>query len=163
MRRAIMFAALVLVPPLAAQQGPPRRQALEARISEQFMENYRRQAALTPEQYSRFRAIALRSFQLRRERQQQERDLWMSLEGQMRPGIAANADSVTRYLERIVALRVAAVDQLKADDREYAAFLSPVQRAQLFLAIERLQRSVEDMIRRRVQQEGAPPGSPPEP
>lgn len=164
--RALSFVAAVVLAagPLAAQQpGAPRRQMLETRISEQFFENYRRQAALMPEQFNRFRAIATRSFQQRRERQQRERDLWLSLEAQMRPGVAAAPDSVNRLLDGIVALRLANVDQFKADDKEYATFLSPVQRAQLFLATERLQRNIEDMIRRRMQPAGGAPGGFPEP
>lgn len=163
MRRLTLLAAALVVAPLAAQQEPPRRQILEQRITEQFYENYRRQAGLTPEQFTRFRTIAARSFQQRRERQQRERGLWMSLEGQMRPGVAANPDSVNKLLEGIVALRLAQVDQLKAEDKEYAAFLTPVQRAQLFLAVERFQQNIQDMIRRRMQQGGAPPNEFPEP
>ena len=98
-----------------------------------------------------FRAVAQRSFQQRRERQQKERELWASLESQMRPGVAANADSVTRLLDAIVAIRTSALDQAKADQREFSTFLSPVQRAQLFLAFERLQRNIEDQIQRRMQ------------
>lgn len=144
----VLLMILVAVP-LAAQQ--PRRQALEQRIVEQFYENYRRQAALSPEQFNRFRGVATRALQQRRDRTQRERRLWMALEEQMRPGMAANSDSVTKLMDGIVALRLANVDQLKADDKEYATFLSPVQRAQLFLAFERFQRNIEDLIRRRLQ------------
>ena len=72
----------------------------------------------------------------------------------MRPGVAASPDSVTKLLDAIVATRAAAVDQLRADQKEYALFLSPVQRAQLFLAFERLQRNIEDVIQRRMQRQG---------
>jgi len=164
MRRFGLLLVGLLAAPLAAQQ--PRRQVLEQRIIEQFHENYRRQAGLTPDQFNRFRGIATRSLQLRRERQQRERQLWMLLEDQMRPGMAASADSVQKLMDGIVALRLAGVEQFKADDREYAAFLTPVQRAQLFLQFERFQRNIEDMIRRRLQG-GVPPGGagadPPEP
>lgn len=166
-RGSVLLAALVLSAPLAAQQpGAPRqRQMLEARIVEQFFENYRRLAGLTPEQYTRFRAVATRSFQQRRERQQRERERWFALEEQMRPGVAANPDSVSKLLDGIVALRVAQVDQLKADDREFAAFLSPVQRAQLFLATERFQQNIQELIRRGMQRQqgGEPPSDFPEP
>lgn len=164
-RRIALLAALVLAAPLTAQQqARPGRPILEARIAEQFFENYRRLAGLTPEQFNRFRAVATRSFQQRRERQQRERDLWFSLEGQMRPGVAANPDSVNRLLDGIVAIRAAQTDQLKADDKEFATFLSPIQRAQLFLATERFQRNIEDLMRRGMQrQQGGAPQDFPEP
>src|SRR2546430_15577876 len=79
----------------------------------------------------------------------------------MRPGFAANADSVSRLLDAIVASRAAAVEQLRADEREFATFLSPVQRAQLFLQLERLQRNIEAAIRRRMQQAGGAPDTEP--
>jgi hypothetical protein len=167
MIRRLGFIALVLAAPLSAQQqNPPvRRQVLEGRIVDQFFENYRRLAGLTPEQFTRFRTVATRSFQQRRDRQQRERNLWFALEGQMRPGVAANPDSVSKLLDGIVVLRVAQVDQLKADDKEFATFLSPVQRAQLFLATERFQQSIQELIRRGMQRQqgGTPPSDFPEP
>src|SRR5262245_54508025 len=57
-------------------QGAPARERLIQQITERFMENYRQQAGLTPDQNQKFRALAQRSFEQRRERQQKERDLW---------------------------------------------------------------------------------------
>lgn len=168
MRRVWILSLWLVATPLWAQNQGPRREALMSQISERFMENYRQQAGLTPDQYQKFRTVAERSFQQRRERQQTEQRLWRALEEQMRPGIAANPDSVTKLLDAIVAARAGALDQIRADQKEYATFLSPVQRAQLFLAIERLQRNIEDMMRRRMgggglPGGGRPPGPPPDP
>ncbi len=161
MRRAWLLGCALLASPLAAQvQRPAAREALILRITEQFMDNYRRQAGLTPEQYDKFRAVAMRSFQQRRERQQREQELWQSLQLQMRPGMAAQPDSVSRLLDAIVAVRAGATDQLRADLRDYAAFLTPVQRGQLFIQYERLQRNIEDLIQQRVRR-GGMGGEPP--
>ena len=145
---------VLLATPLRAQGQPQPREALMRQVTERFLENYRRQAGLTPEQNQKFRTLAQRSFEQRRERQQKEQELWRALGSQMRPGVAASPDSVTKLLDAIVATRAVAVDQLRADQKEYAAFLSPVQRAQLFLAFERLQRNIEDVIQRRMQRQG---------
>lgn len=160
MPRAWIPLVLLLAAPLGAQDQATQRQRLMSQIAERFMENYRQQAGLTPDQYQKFRAVAQRSFEQRRERQEKEQSLWRALEGQMRPGIAANPDSASKLLDGIVAVRAAAVDQLRADHRDYATFLTPVQRAQLFLQIERLQRNVEDMIRRRLEGRGMPGAMP---
>jgi len=109
------------------------------------------------EQNQKLRALSQRSFDQRRERQQKEQELWRALQMQMRPGIAADADSVNRLLDAILASRAAAVEQLRADQKEYAAFLSPVQRAQLFLAFERLQRNIQSLVQQRLRQNSAPP------
>src|SRR5262245_23529161 len=98
--RGFLLVILVFAAPLSAQQGG-RRPVLEARIMEQFFENYRRQAGLSPEQFNRFKATATRSFQQIRERQMRERELFLALETQMRPGVAANPDSVSKLLDAI--------------------------------------------------------------
>ena len=74
----------------------------------------------------------------------------------MRPGVAANPDSVTKLLDAVVKQRAAMLDQDRAEQREYAQFLSPVQRAQLTLMIERLQQQVEGIRRRRMEMQGRP-------
>ncbi|MBI4499675.1 MAG: hypothetical protein HY700_00800 [Gemmatimonadetes bacterium] len=154
MRRAWLVALGLFGTPLWAQNQAPQRQALMEQISERFMENFRQQAALTPEQNQRFRAVTQRSFQERRIRQEKEQELWRALEFQMRPGVAAAPDSVSKLLDGIVAIRSANIEAMRADQKEYATFLSPVQRAQLFLQFERLQRSIEEMIQRRMQRSG---------
>ena len=164
MRRAWLVALGLFTTPLWAQQQAPRRQALIQQITERFMENYRQQAGLTPEQHQKFRGVAQRSFQERRMRQQQEQEFWRALENQMRPGVAANPDSVTKLLDGIVAVRTANLEAIRADQKEYATFLSPVQRAQLFLQFERLQRSIEEMVQQRMQRSGGQgaPETPPD-
>jgi hypothetical protein len=163
MHRAWLVALGLFTTPLWAQQQLPRRQALIQQITERFMGNFRQQAGLTPEQYQKFRGVAQRSFQERRLRQQQEQEFWRALESQMRPGVAANPDSVTKLLDGIVAIRTANLEALRADQKEYATFLSPVQRAHLFLQFERLQRNIEEMIQQRIQRggrQGAPEAPP---
>jgi hypothetical protein len=151
MRQAwLLLPWVFLASPLEAQNQGPARQALVQRITQQFLENYRSQAALTPEQYQRFRIVAQRSFELRQQRQRRDQEIWRALQSQMRPGFAANPDSVSRLLDAIVSSRAGAAEQARADDKEFSTFLSPVQRAQLFLALERLQRNVE-RIRQRIQ------------
>jgi hypothetical protein len=162
MRLSAVVLALLLGPGLALGQAPSReqREQLMKQVTERFLENFRQQAGLTPEQNQKFRALSQRSFDQRRERQQKEQELWRALQMQMRPGIAANTDSVTRLLDAILASRAAAVEELRADHKEYAAFLSPVQRAQLFLAFERLQRNVQMLLQQRMRQNPSLPDDP---
>ncbi len=114
-------------------------------------QTYRTQAGLTPEQDRRFQEVFRRSLDQRRDIQQRERQRWVALEGQMRPGVAANADSVTKLLDGIIAQRAALVDQTQNEQREYAQFLTPVQRGQLALTWERFQQQVEQIMRRRME------------
>ncbi len=145
MRGAIMvaMALVVMAAPLEAQNPQARRQLLQQQIVERFMTNYRSQAGLTDEQYGRFEQLTRQSFEARADLARRERALWLALEGQMRPGIAANADSVTTLIDGLLALEAERLERARAEQREFATFLTPVQRAQLTLAWRRLQMQIE--------------------
>jgi hypothetical protein len=148
-----------MVSPLLAQQGPPPgagpggpgAEALRQQVMMRFLQAYRSQAGLTPDQDRRFTDVFRRSAEQRRDLMQRQQQLWQALEGQMRPGIAANSDSVTKLLDAIVAQQAAMVEQTRNEQREYAQFLNPVQRGQLVIMTERLQQQVQDLVRRRAQ------------
>jgi hypothetical protein len=159
MRKLRVLGLLLLTAsPVLAQQGPPGgglggpgAEALRQAVMQRFLQNYRTQAGLTPDQDRRFQEVFRRSVEQRRELQQRQQELWRALEGQMRPGIAANPDSVTKLLEAVVAQQAAMVEQTRSEQRDYAQFLNPVQRGQLVLMMERLQQQVQDVIRRRME------------
>ena len=77
-----------------------------------------------------------------------------ALEGQLRPGVAANQDSLEVLLAGVTQVRQELVDLGKRDLEEYATFLNPVQQAQLILSIEHFQQQIENILRRRAQQRG---------
>ena len=153
MRRLWMVGCLLVATagPVAAQDRPNREMLLR-QVVERFMENYRAQAGLTDEQNERFRAALRRSFEERRETQRTERDAWRALEGQMRPGVAADPDSLEALIGAIVDARARSIERLRAELDEFATFLNSVQRAQLLISMERLQRNAEEIIRRRLEQ-----------
>ena len=78
----------------------------------------------------------------------------MALQGQMRPGVAADADSLEVLMEALIAVQQERVDQARADMERYSEFLDPVQQAQLMLSLRRLQFQIEGA---RMRQRG-PPG-----
>lgn len=160
--RWMVILGLIAVPvgSMRGQAEPPMREALMRQVVERFVANTINQAALTPEQAQRFRSDVERSFTARREREQRERTLWRALEGQMRPGVAADADSVERVLDGLVALRAEEHATFVAEMEAYSTYLTPVQRGQVAMEFERLRRSIEDVVRRRMQQ-GPPRRQPP--
>lgn len=157
MLRFALLALTVLTATTAAAQEAPGPERLRQQIMQRLLEAYRTQAALAPQQEGRFREVFEQSLRQRQELARRERELWRALEMQMRPGVAANPDSVTKLMDGIIVARAAHLDQVRAEQREYAAFLSPVQRAQLFIMWERFQRQVEEVQRRRMDQRGPPP------
>jgi hypothetical protein len=151
MRSVLRLLVLVLVTasPLAAQvrQDPER---LREQVVQRFLESYRTQAGLTDDQAGRLEAVVRRQWQARRELQERERGIVGALQGQLRPGVAADRDSVARLLDRLSALQRERVERLEVEQDEVKAFLDPVQRAQLVLAWARLERQVQELIQQRM-------------
>ncbi len=158
MRKILLIPALaaLAVAPLQAQDDrpPQRRMQLQQEVMHRFMENYRSQVTLDDEQFAQFEEITRQSMERRGELLRHERGLWMALQGQMRPGVAADADSLTTLMEALLAVQQERVDQARADMERYAEFLDPVQQAQLVLSLRRLQFQIEGARMR----QRSPPG-----
>ncbi len=153
-----LVASTVLGGALWGQQ-PPAAERLRQQVTQRFLDAYRVQAGLSPEQQEKFSETFRRWLRRREELQRRQRELWQALEGQMRPGMAADPDSVTKLMDAILDNSAALVEQARSEQREYAAFLTPVQRAQLFILWERFQRQIEQ-VRRRMGPMREPPGGP---
>jgi len=135
---------------LAHAQNPEmRRRALQEQVMLRLLENYRNQAGLSDEQFQHVREVASRSNEARREIQEREREAWRALEGQLRPGIAADADSVNALMDQILDLQVELIEQVRRDQQEYSEFLTAVQRAQLMISVRRLQNNIQGIMQRR--------------
>jgi hypothetical protein len=148
----LALAWLVAAGPLAAQEEPPAREAVLRQVVERFFENVRGQAGLTDEQAGRFGRM-WSALERRRGLEQREREVWRAL-SQMRPGVAADPDSATRLLDALLALRTEQVEGLKADFMiRGVTHRSSGPRS---MAWERLQRNIEELIRRRMQHADAP-------
>ena len=147
---------LLAAPALAQRpgQGPGMRpEQLRAQIMQRFTTNYRETAGLTDEQFEQFRGVTERTFERQAQLQQRERDLWQALEGQMRPGIAADEDSLLVVMDALFDVQAGRVEGSRAAQAEYAAFLTPVQQAQLMLALRRFMFQIEGVRRRMMQQQ----------
>ncbi len=136
-------AAFALVGPAAAQNPPMRRQMLQQQVIERFLANYRAQAGLDDAQFERLRETLRQHFETRNALAQREREAFRALESQMRPGVAADDKTVSSLLEDLVRIQQERAEQTRKEQQEYAVFLTPVQRAQLTLAWQRLQMQME--------------------
>jgi hypothetical protein len=144
MRRAILLPLwLAVTAPLSAQDPEVRREMLQQQVVQRFLANYRAQAGLTDGQFEQFREVTRRSFEARADLARRERGVWLALEAQMRPGVAANPDSVVVLLDQALAIQQEQLDQARREQEEYARFLNPIQRAQLAIAWRRLQMQIE--------------------
>jgi hypothetical protein len=63
----------------------------------------------------------------------EERQLRVALQRQLRPGIAADADSVSKLIDRLMANRVAYAESFQGEMRALSPLLTPAQRGQFLL------------------------------
>ncbi len=160
MRKVILGVLLILVAgPLTAQdQGPLARESLRRQVLERFMQNFMQQAGLADEERAQFQQMSQRHFRERAQQDQHRRQLVRALDEQMRPGVAANPDSVSALLESLVVLGEEMAAAVRAQQEEYATFLTPVQRGLFMIHYERFQRQVQSVQRRQIPRRGNRPG-----
>lgn len=132
---ALLFAAV----PLRAQDDadPARADSLRGVIQQRFARQVQQQLGLTQEQADKMRATTLTYFAKRRTLEIQERRLKQALASQMRPGQAADQDSVARLTDQLLTLKIQQVQSYR-DELKEMTYLTPVQRAQFFIMRERL-------------------------
>lgn len=124
---------------------PARAGQLRRQIEERFGERLREELGLTADQSSRVRVSLAGLAARRRGMEQEERGMRQALAAQLRPGVAANADSVARLVDGLTSLRVAYAQTFKDEMRDLSAILNPVQRGQYLLLRDRLMQRVAEL------------------
>lgn len=122
-----------------------REMQLLRMIEERFAAQVQQELALNDEQLVRVRRILTASAMRLRQLESQERGVQMALRHQLRPGVAAQTDSVVRLLDRLTSLRVEVAQAAGEEIRELAAVLSPVQQAQYVLMRDRLRARAQEL------------------
>lgn len=125
------------------EDNPARAESLRVIIQERFARQVQQQLGLTQEQADKMRATALSWFAKRRTLEIQERRLKLALAAQMRPGQAADQDSVARLTDLLLTLKIQQV-QTYRDELKEMTYLTPVQRAQFFVMRERLLEAIQN-------------------
>lgn len=158
MRNVIWMLGFVLVPALAAQQDSivARDSALRDRLQEQIEQRFgavvQRQLGLTNDQANHLRATEERFRPRRRAVQRQQLLLRLGLQDQMRPGQAADADSVRRLMDAMQANRAELLRIDQEQEQEMSGYLTPVQRARYQMLRERLLQRLQEVRRERAGQ-----------
>lgn len=149
----VMVGLLTASPAWAQETGPDddpaRAQMLRQQIEDRFAARVKEEVGLTDAQLSRLRATSSTYGGRRRDLAAQERLLRSSLADQMRPGVAANQDSVSKLTDALVNLRSSYAQTLHDENAEMAKYLTPVQRSQLMAMRERFARRIQEIRRQR--------------
>ncbi len=167
MRRLVWLVAVTLVAvvrPGMAQDDfdeDPQAARIRQQIETRFGAQIQQVLGLTDQQAVQLRTTLNTYAPRRRALEREERAIKQGLQGQLRPGIAADADSVAKLIDRLLALKVTYVQSFVDEDREMSRYLTSVQRAQFQVMRERLMARIEEIRRQR--QQAGPRGIQPEP
>jgi hypothetical protein len=123
----------------------PQAQLLRQRIENRFAARVKEQLGLTDEQLAKLRATSMTYGGRRRDLEAQERLLRSALADQIRPGVAANQDSVSKLTDALVGLRASYAKTFQDENAELATYLTPVQRSQLLAMRERFMRRIQEI------------------
>ena len=170
----VTLAVFAAVAPLSAQPLPQARgrgrgqavegtqqdrAALERRFRENFGAEVKKRLQLTDDQMTRLTAVNQRLDAQRRQLFQQEREARIGLRTEL-----ANADDqvnqsrVAELLDTVLRLQRSRLELVEREQRELAAFLTPVQRARYQAFVDFVQRRMDDMDGRGGARGGGQPG-----
>ena len=127
---------------------PERMRQLRQQVEERFGRMVQARLELSEPQMQQLRQAMRANQDRRRDLMRREMDLRRSIQRQMEPGVAANNDSLSRYLEQQGRLRV----ELAQSDEQFQrdlGFLPPVKRVQLMQMQRNFEERVRDIARRR--------------
>ena len=146
----IGLVALLALPAVATAQGGgaggrPNADRLRQMVEERFAAQIQAELSLTDEQSVRMRRILEASAERRRVMERDERAAQQALRDQLRPGVAAQTDSLSRLLDRLTTIRVSFAQAAKDEMRDLGAVLTPVQQAQFLLMRDRMMSRAQDV------------------
>lgn len=160
--RGIVAAALLVAPAMLPAQGAPgeRAEQLRERIERMFANRLRQDLGLGEAEAQQVGAVLAEWGDTRRQLEQEERTLRRALDGQLRPGVAANSDSLTRLIDRLLRNRVEYAESFQGEMRALVPILSPVQRAQFLRLRDQILQRVRELQEQRpgVARPGRPGG-----
>lgn len=136
----------VVATPLTAQVRPgDGAPGLRRNIEQALTNRLRQELGLTSEQTDRVGKVLGESGEARRVLEVEERQLRMALHSQLRPGVAAHADSVSRLIESLLQNRVAYAESFQGEMRQLVPILTPVQRGQFLLLRDQILQRVREL------------------
>jgi len=149
----LLLAAGVTTGALAQDDAPVAdttgAELLRTEIERRFAQRLQADLELTSEQMTKLRATQDRIGPRRRALRRQEFGYRLALQQQMRPGVAANDDSVKAYMDGLQRVRGEQVALDQDEDRELSRYLTPVQRARFHMMRTRLLQRANELRRER--------------
>jgi hypothetical protein len=118
---------------------------LRGRVETAFLGQLSQRLALTADQRTAVERVLTEWGGRRRELESEERVLTGALNGQLRPGVAAQGDSVARVIDLLLANRVRHAESFQGEMRDLEPILTPVQRAQFLMMRDEIFRRIREL------------------
>jgi protein CpxP len=129
-----------------ASGTPAERQALQRRVRQAFAGVVRRQLNLDAAKMQQLQRVDQKYEQQRREVLRSERAARLNLKTAMQDSTGhPDQDKIAQYMDQLVHGQRQRADLLEGEQKELAAFLSPMQRAQYFALKERITRKLMEV------------------
>ena len=128
--------------------------SLRHRIEERFTSRAQEKLGLTNDQTAKLRVTSQQFGTRRGELRDRSQRLRAALAAQLKPGVAANQDSVARLTDAMIELRAAEAQLARDEVKEQSKYLNPVQRAQLYVMRERFAHRVREVHGHRGEKHG---------
>ena len=155
---ALLLAALVMAPPAAVAQRAPgaagqggqaRRAQMEQQLRRSLWRITQQRIGLTDAQMLQLGQTSARFDDRRRALVQEERVQRLTLRRELRADSAADQTKVGASLDRLHDLQRQRLELQVEEQRAFAAFMTPVQRAKYAALQEQVRRRVETLRRQR--------------
>ncbi|HTL96108.1 MAG TPA: Spy/CpxP family protein refolding chaperone [Gemmatimonadaceae bacterium] len=133
----------------------PQRRQLEQQLRLRLGQVVRRQLQLTDEQYAQLQAVNRKYEAPRRDLNQHERYLRLSLRAELQLGDKADQSKVAGYLDQLSDVQQSRLQVFRQEQKDLAGFLTPVQRAKYAALEEQIRKRVTQMRQRQLQRHQA--------
>lgn len=171
MRRMVALVALAVLaggtPAVAQQDAPsaadtagvapnaetPERRQLEQQLRLRLGEVVRRQLRLTDQQYEQLQAVNKKYAAPRRDLNQRERYLRLSLRAELQLGDKADQAKVGGYLDQMNEVQQSRLQIFREEQKDLSGFLTPVQRAKYAALQEHLRNRLTQMRQRQAERQ----------
>jgi hypothetical protein len=128
-----------------ADSATVRGDSLRHRIEGRFADRAQQELGLTNDQKAKLKVTSQQFGTRRAELRKQGEQLREALSAQLRPGVAANQDSVAKLTDALIELRAAETQTSRDEVKEQSKYLNPVQRARLYVMRERFAHRVREV------------------
>lgn len=134
-------------PPLDAAQA--QRMQLQRQIRQGFWRAAKVRIGFTDEQMTRLEQTSQRFDQRRRALGQEEKALRVTLHNETLADTAANQSTIASALDRLTVLQHQRIDLQADEQKEFAQFMTPLQRAKFLALQDQIRKRVADIARGR--------------